>query len=121
MAFFYHSRCVAHIINLVVQSGLVTEQMFNLRECFRKMLQDIFQSGSTRFLNYIKLCHESNSLFLSPNWDVPTRWNSTYNMFVCTLRQKLTLQHFHNDLCARQRRGENMVRFSVENWSLNKN
>ena len=115
---FYHSRCVAHIINLVVQSGLATQQMFNLRESFRKMLQDIFQYHSNRYLDYIKLCHESNSIFLSPNWDVPTRWNSTYDMFVSALRQKNTLQHFHDELCARQRRGENMVPFSVENWSL---
>ncbi|PWA60843.1 zinc finger, BED-type, Phospholipase-like, Homeodomain-like protein [Artemisia annua] len=72
---------------------------------------NIFQSGNKRYVDYIKLCHTSNSIFLSPNWDVPTRWNSTYNMFVCGLRQKLTLQHFHDELCRKARRGENLVDF----------
>ncbi|PWA81589.1 squalene synthase [Artemisia annua] len=50
--------------------------------------------------------------------DVPTRWNSTYNMFVCGLRQKLTLQHFHDELCRKARHRDNLVPFSVENWGL---
>ncbi|PWA63175.1 cytochrome P450 [Artemisia annua] len=77
-----------------------------------KKARYIFQSGNKRYVDYIKLCHTSNSIFLSPNWDVPTRWNSTYNMFVCGLRQKLTLQHFHDELCRKARRGENLTTVS---------
>ena len=36
------------------------------------------------------------------NWDVPIRWNLTYKMFICGLRQKNTLQVFHNELAKRR-------------------
>ena len=39
---FYHGRCVAHILNLVVQSGLNVEAIDGIRTDFKTMLQDLF-------------------------------------------------------------------------------
>ncbi|GJY95713.1 zinc finger BED domain-containing protein RICESLEEPER 2 [Tanacetum coccineum] len=41
---FYHSRCVAHIINLVVQSSLAMASINAIKESFKQMLKDIFKS-----------------------------------------------------------------------------
>ncbi|GJT02256.1 ribonuclease H-like domain-containing protein [Tanacetum coccineum] len=42
---FYHSRCVAHIINLVVQDGLTVPAIDEIKESFKTMLKDVFESG----------------------------------------------------------------------------
>ncbi|GKB81667.1 zinc finger BED domain-containing protein RICESLEEPER 2-like protein [Tanacetum coccineum] len=43
---FYHSRCVAHIINLVMQAGLEVLAVDAIRESFKTMLKDIFKSSA---------------------------------------------------------------------------
>ncbi|GJU06453.1 zinc finger BED domain-containing protein RICESLEEPER 2-like protein [Tanacetum coccineum] len=91
---FYHSRCVAHIINLVVQEGLKVKSINAIKESFKTMLKDVFKSGSTNYSKYIRICREADKLAYSPNWDVPTRWNSTYHMFQSGLKQKATLMYF---------------------------
>ena len=95
---FYHGRCVAHILNLVVQDGLKVEEIDSVKLDFRQMLQDVFYGGATRYKNYMRLCKETDTVFISPNWDTPTRWNSTLNMFECALRQRETLKVFHDNL-----------------------
>nr|GEU65191.1 hypothetical protein [Tanacetum cinerariifolium] len=49
---------------------------------------------------------------LRPNWDVPTRWNSTYHMLLSGLKQQNTLAYFH-DLLANKNRCNH---FPAENW-----
>nr|GEY25226.1 putative transcription factor/ chromatin remodeling BED-type(Zn) family [Tanacetum cinerariifolium] len=39
---------------------------------------------------------------LSPNWDIPIRWSSTYHMFQCGLKQISTLMYFHDLLASKE-------------------
>nr|GEU37388.1 hypothetical protein [Tanacetum cinerariifolium] len=111
---FYHSRCVAHIINLVVQAGLGVPAIDAIRESSNTMLKDIFKSSARTRQRYVKICKDAEKPCLRPNWDVPTRWNSTYHMFLSGLKQQNTLAYFH-DLLANKNRCNY---FSVENWVI---
>ncbi|KAM0041071.1 putative transcription factor/ chromatin remodeling BED-type(Zn) family [Helianthus debilis subsp. tardiflorus] len=95
---FYHTRCVAHIINLVVQTRLKDKFVSDFIKAFRVMLQDVFKSGKERYQDYKKLCKDVNQKMIGPNWDIPTRWNSTCHMFEMALKQMDTLKTFHTTL-----------------------
>nr|GEV69581.1 zinc finger BED domain-containing protein RICESLEEPER 2-like [Tanacetum cinerariifolium] len=73
---FYHSRCVAHIINLCVQDDLAVPTINNINESFKTMLKDVFRSGGKNHQRYVRICKQAGKPCLSPHWDVPTRWNS---------------------------------------------
>nr|GEX87870.1 zinc finger BED domain-containing protein RICESLEEPER 2-like [Tanacetum cinerariifolium] len=100
---FYHSRCVAHIINLVVQAGLGVPAIDAIRESFKTMLKDIFKSSERTRQRYVKICKDAEKPCLRQNWDVPTRWNSNYHMFLSGLKQQNTMAYFH-DLLANKNR-----------------
>nr|GEU98837.1 ribonuclease H-like domain, reverse transcriptase, RNA-dependent DNA polymerase [Tanacetum cinerariifolium] len=99
---FYHSCCVAHIINLVVQDGLAVPAINAIKESFKTMLKDVFKSSARNHRRCIKICSEARKPCLSPNWDIPIRWNSTYHMFICGLKQRSTLMYFHDLLASKE-------------------
>ncbi|GKA00433.1 zinc finger BED domain-containing protein RICESLEEPER 2-like protein [Tanacetum coccineum] len=75
---WFHIRCAAHIVNLIVQDGIkhVGKSIESIR-CVVKWMK----KSSTGIENFDKCarsarCDSTKSLVL----DVPTRWNSTYNM-----------------------------------------
>nr|GEW91168.1 alpha/beta hydrolases superfamily protein [Tanacetum cinerariifolium] len=106
---FYHSRCIAHIIKLCVQDGLAVPTINNIKESFKTMLQDVFRPGGKNHQRYVRICKQAGKPFLSPHWDVPTRWNSTYHMFLSGLKQNSTLMYFH-DILASKGKGNNVSR-----------
>ncbi|GJV48328.1 zinc finger BED domain-containing protein RICESLEEPER 2-like protein [Tanacetum coccineum] len=95
---FYHSHCVAHIINMVVQAGLEVPAIDAIRESVKTMLKDIFKSSARTRQRYVKICKDEEKPCLRPNWDVPSQWNSTYHMFLSGLKQQTTLEYFHDFL-----------------------
>ncbi|GKB34492.1 zinc finger BED domain-containing protein RICESLEEPER 2-like protein [Tanacetum coccineum] len=70
---FYHSRCVAHIINLVVQDGLAVPAINAIKVSFKTMLKDVFKSSARNHQRYIKIYSEAGKPCLSPNWDISIR------------------------------------------------
>nr|GEU83014.1 hypothetical protein [Tanacetum cinerariifolium] len=111
---FYHSRCIAHIINLVVQAGLGVPAIDATRESFKTMLKNIFKSSARTRQRYVKIYKDAEKPCLRPNWDVPTRWNSIYHMFLSGLKQQNTLAYFH-DLLANKNRCNHLP---AENWVI---
>ena len=75
---FFHVRCAAHIINLVVQDGLkkINMAIENIREMVK-----IVRSSPLQLEEFEKRAKECNlDTRRGLSIDVPTRWNSTYMM-----------------------------------------
>nr|GEV00927.1 hypothetical protein [Tanacetum cinerariifolium] len=64
---FYHSHCVAYIINLVVQAGLGVPAIDAIRESFKTMLEDIFKSSARTRKRYVKICKDAEKPCLRLN------------------------------------------------------
>ncbi|KAL0003920.1 hypothetical protein SO802_011481 [Lithocarpus litseifolius] len=81
---FMHMRCYAHILNLIVQSGLksIHESIAKVRNVVRYM-----RASPARFEKFQE-CVENEKIKAKCllSLDVPTRWNSTYLMLDCSLK-----------------------------------
>ncbi|CAL1354099.1 unnamed protein product [Linum trigynum] len=75
---FFHIRCCGHILNLIVQAGLkvIKDGIRSVRESVK------YVEGSEGRKIKFKECVEQSGMKQTRSlWlDVPTRWNSTYNM-----------------------------------------
>ena len=78
---FLHMRCCAHILNLIVQSGLkfIHESIAKVRNAVR------YVRASPARLEKFQDCVENEKIKVKCllSLDVPTRWNSTYLMLDC--------------------------------------
>jgi hypothetical protein len=93
---FIHMRCVAHILNLIVQDGLkeVDQSIKRVRAAIRYV-----RNGSSRLDKFKEIARwekVDSKAFL--NLDCPTRWNSTYEMLkaACTY-EKVFLRYPDED------------------------
>ncbi|KAK0597141.1 hypothetical protein LWI29_022166 [Acer saccharum] len=81
---FFHVRCCAHILNLIVQDGLreIDESVLKIQECIKYM------KGSPARKHKFYDCVAQVGMVGNKRGlrqDVPTRWNSTYLMLESAL------------------------------------
>lgn len=88
---YFHVRCCAHILNLIVQEGLkeIDEAILKVRESVKYCKGS--QSRRKKFLKCVQHVNLESSRGL--RHDVPTRWNSTYTMLESALFFKKALLH----------------------------
>ncbi|KAL8506688.1 hypothetical protein ACS0TY_017547 [Phlomoides rotata] len=88
---FFHIRCCAHIINLVVQDGLedIDKVVTKIRESIK------YVRGSQMRKQVFLECVGMVSLFTKKGLrqDVPTRWNSTFFMLDSALYYQKAFMH----------------------------
>ena len=75
---FFHMRCSAHILNLIVQDGLkdIDDAIMKIRESVKYVKGS--QARRIKFLECVNLCALDSKRGLQQ--DVPTRWNLTFLM-----------------------------------------
>ncbi|XP_023729679.1 zinc finger BED domain-containing protein RICESLEEPER 2-like [Lactuca sativa] len=85
-------RCVAHILNLVVQDGI--KKVDKPVEIIRWAVKWIRQSPSRigKFTKFAKLVNPGTTKYLLR--DVPTRWNSTYRMLNIAQAYEKTFERY---------------------------
>jgi hypothetical protein len=74
----FHSRCAAHVLNLIVQEGLSTlsSVVKNIRESVKYI-----KSSQARKERFEKMTKQVGITFKRcPSLDIVTRWNSTYQL-----------------------------------------
>ena len=87
---FIHYRCVAHVLNIIVTTGLevIKEPIKKLRKLVKLIRK------SAKILEELEnLAKISNRKFLCPIIDCKTRWNSTYKMInrACILKENIQM------------------------------
>ncbi|XP_031131843.1 zinc finger BED domain-containing protein RICESLEEPER 2-like [Ipomoea triloba] len=107
---YLHMRCIAHILNLVVQDGLKEsdDSVKKVRDCVRYMRNSPARLQKFRELADLIGVEAKNSLVL----DVPTRWNSTYLMLhTALLYQKVFEVYEDHDPSFKSDLGGNVPNF----------
>ncbi|KAJ1701202.1 hypothetical protein LUZ63_000981 [Rhynchospora breviuscula] len=89
---FFHVRCCAHILNLIVQDGLkvIKECLFKIREgvkYLRKSPSKLFKFGEIAIAHGVETKRSLCS-------DVQTRWNSTHRMLKSALHYKTVIHQY---------------------------
>ena len=89
---YFHVRCLAHVINLVVKEGItkVDNAMHRLRKSF---LYIHGSAGRLEAFNHALVASSLNPKIRHPLKDVPTRWNASYLMIESSLPCKLAFQN----------------------------
>ena len=88
---FFHLRCCAHILNLIVQNGLksIDKAVGKIRDSVKYVKGS--QQRKQMFLECVKLVSMGSTKGLSQ--DVTTRWNSTYLMLESAIFYQRAFQH----------------------------
>ncbi|XP_060969020.1 zinc finger BED domain-containing protein RICESLEEPER 2-like [Cannabis sativa] len=90
---FFHLRCCAHILNLVVQDGLkdIDVSIEKIRDSVKYVKGS--QLRKQKFLECVKLVFTGGVCKRRLCQDVVTRWNSTYLMLDSALVYRRAFQH----------------------------
>jgi len=92
---FFHMRCCAHILNLVVSDGL--KELHNSITSIRNAVR--FVRSSPQRLAKFRECIEFSKIECKKLLclDVPTRWNSTYMMLDAAIKFQVAFEKLDNE------------------------
>ncbi|XP_050378393.1 zinc finger BED domain-containing protein RICESLEEPER 2-like [Argentina anserina] len=90
---FFHVRCCAHILNLIVQDGLkaIDDSVVKVRDCLKYIKGSMARKH--RFIECIAQVGMRGSK-RALRQDLPTRWNSTYIMLDSAIHYRRALINF---------------------------
>ena len=88
---FFHVRCGAHILNLIVQEGLkvIDDSVIKIREIMKYLKES--EGRMCRFDECAKIVGMKRTKGL--RFDVCIRWNATYDMIDSATRYRSVLNH----------------------------
>jgi hypothetical protein len=109
---FYHIRCFGHIINLIVEAGV--NEIKHQLESIRNLVSFITTSSKRRQMME-EACFSLKVENLTLIKNLPTRWNSTFNIVERVSKMKKVL----NYLCHQEKSFEK-YNISNEVWDLMK-
>lgn len=91
----FHCRCAAHVLNLIVQEGLIAmkDAVTSIRDSVKYVKSS--QGRKERFEKVIK--EVGISCGERPPLDVVTRWNSTYHMLKCASEYERAFEALTHD------------------------
>jgi hypothetical protein len=88
---FFHVRCGAHILNLIVQEGLkvIDKSVSKIQETVK------YIKGSEIRICKFKECAQQLGIRTAKglHLDVTTRWNATYDMFESAMKYRRVFAH----------------------------
>jgi len=89
---YFHIRCCAHILNLIVQEGLkgASEALHKIRDSIK------YIKGSDGRMIKFEGCVNDAGVSVSGGlrYDVSTRWNSTYIMLESAIQYRKAFEYF---------------------------
>jgi len=91
---FFHVRCCAHILNLIVQEGL--KVLGNALDQIRTSIKYV-KGLEARMIKFKQCCERFTDIDTSRGLclDVPTPWNSTYLMLKSVLKYRQVFLNLH--------------------------
>lgn len=107
-----HFRCFAHVLNLSVQAALssLNKSICNLRNDIKAIR--VSPLKHTKLKSFCDL--EEDLKCVKQILDVPTQWNSTYDMFFCTLNLKNPLNIMLNEM----NQNKKVMNLEESNWNI---
>lgn len=109
-----HFRCFAHVLNLAVQAAL--SELKDAISVLRNGVRAI-RISPLKLERLEKLCGlEADTKFVKPVLDVPTRWNSTYDMLCRALRLQKPLQIMFTELQRSKKRDDDSYCLEASDW-----
>jgi hypothetical protein len=87
-----HLRCMAHVLNLVVQKGLSVQKIKDMVAPVHKVVNLILTSPKKKQL-FQEICIAFEIPFLNLIKDMPVRWNCTYAMLESALKMKSVIDY----------------------------
>ena len=82
---FFHVRCVCHVLNLCVQDGLKTLDIF--LQPIKTAIQFLWKH-SQKMKEWGRFCRENGKKPKKFPKDIPTRWHSTFHLLTESLAYK---------------------------------